>query len=322
MRITPLLYGLALAVRLVLIAPFPDPAYPDSFYYVEVARALARGDGFQVDFIWIFADVGGVIPAEPVLPIASNAHWMPLASLVQVPFIWLLGPTAWASALPFALLGALAAPLTWVVARDAGASDRVAVAAGVLVAMPVLSAVFMVQPDNFSLFQPLVLGSLWLGARGLRGGEGSGRAFVAAGLLAGLATLSRNDGLLVMGALGLAFLWDRWRARQIGIGAAFGAVAAFALVMVPWYARQIATFGTLSPSTASGKVLYIRSIAEWNSIDDAGDAGPPPRDGRGSAPGDASGRTDRRRHDLRGRRGGHRPRAVHAHRGLGPPPVA
>ena len=89
--------------RLVVAAGFPDPAYPDSFYYVDVARQLAAGNGFNVDFIWIFPEVGGAIPANPVLPIASNAHWMPLAALVQVPFIWLLGPTAMASALPFAL---------------------------------------------------------------------------------------------------------------------------------------------------------------------------------------------------------------------------
>ncbi len=43
MRTPLLLYALALAVRLVLIALFPDPAYPDSFYYVDVARSLARG---------------------------------------------------------------------------------------------------------------------------------------------------------------------------------------------------------------------------------------------------------------------------------------
>jgi hypothetical protein len=36
--------------------------------------------------------------------------------------------------------------------------------------------------------------------------------------------------------------------------------------MAPWWARQLAVFGSLSPSTASGKVLFIRSIDEWNSI--------------------------------------------------------
>ena len=133
---------------------------------------------------------------------------MPLASLVQVPFIWLLGPTAIASALPFAIAGALAAPLAWVIARDAGAPSYVSVGAGVLVALPALSFVYMAQPDNFSLYQPLVAGSLFLAARGLRG---NARAFALAGLLAGLATLSRNDGVLVLAVLGATFLWDRWR---------------------------------------------------------------------------------------------------------------
>ena len=219
MRIPLLLYGLALAVRAVLIWHFPEPAYPNSSYYVDVARALHAGQGFNVDFIWIFAEVGGKLPADPVLPIASNAHWMPLASIVQVPFLAVFGDVAWASAAPFALIGSLAAPLTWAIARDAGARSWVQTGAGVLVAVPLLSAVYLVQPDNFSLYQPLVAGSLWLGARGLKG---SGRAFAGAGLLAGLATLSRNDGLLVLVALGLAFAWDRWRAWRSARGATTG----------------------------------------------------------------------------------------------------
>ena len=262
-RIPFVLYALALVARVVLIWHFPDPAYPDSFYYVDVARNLADGRGFTTDLIWIFPEVGGAIPAEPTLPIPSNAHWMPLASLVQVPFIAVLGPTAWASALPFALFGSLAAPLTWAMARDAGASRMVALGAGVLVAIPVMSVVYMVQPDNFSLYQPLVLAALWMGARGLKG---SPRAFAAAGLVAGLATLSRNDGLLVLAALGLAFLWDRWRRKAIPWSAAVACVGLFALVMAPWWLRQLAVFGSISPSTASGKVLFIRDIGEWNSI--------------------------------------------------------
>src|SRR4051794_6714009 len=250
---------------------FPDPAYPDSFYYVDVARQIAAGHGFNVDVVWIFAEVGGAIPAHPVLPIPSNAHWMPLASIVQVPFIWLLGPTAVASALPFAFIGALVAPLTRAIARDAGATPLVATGAALLTAFPGLSLAFMVQPDNFSLFQPLVAASLWMAARGLKGEP---IAFILAGLLAGLATLSRNDGLLVFGVLLLAVVWDRWRAWRSGrwgasripLGAVVASVALFAVVIVPWYARQLAVFGQLSPSTASGKVLFIQNIGEWDSI--------------------------------------------------------
>ena len=268
------LYLLALVARLAVAALFPDPAYPDSFYYVDVARQLAAGHGFNVDFIWIFPEVGGAIPANPVLPIASNAHWMPLASIVQVPFIWLLGPTAMASALPFALFGALAAPLAWAIGRDAGAPRFVSIGAGILVAFPALSFVYMAQPDNFSLYQPLVAGSLWLAGRGLRGRP---RDFVLAGLLAGIATLSRNDGVLVLAILVATVLWDRLRTRiasggrpprpaRIPLVAAIGSVGLFVLAVAPWYARQLAVFGQLSPSTSSGRVLFIRDISEWNSI--------------------------------------------------------
>ena len=282
MRTPLLLYVLALVVRGLLIVQFPDPAYPDSAYYVDAARAIHAGHGLNVDFIWIFAEVGGAVPANPVLPVPAFGHWMPLASLVQVPFLFAFGDVAWASDVPFALIGALAAPMAWAIARDVGARPLVAIGAGILTALPLLSLPFMAQPDNFSLYQPLVVGSLWMAARGLRG---SPRSFVLSGLLAGVATLARTDGLLVLAALGFVFVWDRTRARRtqpldaggalvappppkpvIPLWAALASVGVFALVMAPWWARQLLEFGTLSPSTASGKVLFIRDIGEWNSI--------------------------------------------------------
>jgi 4-amino-4-deoxy-L-arabinose transferase-like glycosyltransferase len=270
-RIPIALYLLALVARLVLLVHFPDAAYPDSYYYSDVARNVAAGHGFNVDFIWIFAEVGGKIPADPVLPIPSNAHWMPLASMIQVPFLAIFGPSPIAAGLPFALIGSLAAPLTWAIARDAGSSRRVAIGAGILVALPALLLVFMVQPDNFSLYQPLVAGALWLGARGLRG---DARSYAIAGLLVGLATLSRNDGVLAGAALAIAFVWDRWRAWRSGgtrvptipLWSAIACFALFAAVMAPWIWRQLDVFGQISPSSASGKVFFIRSIQEWNSI--------------------------------------------------------
>jgi len=270
---------LALAVRAVLVALFPDPAYPDSFYYVDVARALAAGHGLNVDFVWIFAEVGNRLPDPAVLPIPSNAHWLPLASFLQAPFIALFGPTAVASALPGVILGSLVAPLTWLIARDAGARPIVAVSAGVISAIPGAATVFMAQPENFAILHPLVAACLWLTARGLKGDS---RSFVAAGLLAGLATLARNDGILLAGAIGLVWVADRlrsWRARRatrswshtdarpaIPWAAAFGAAALFLLVMGPWWLRQLAVFGSISPTSSSGAALWIRDISEWNSI--------------------------------------------------------
>ena len=266
-RIPIVLYGLALVVRLVLIWHFPDPAYPDSFYYVDVARSLNDGQGFWIDLIWIFPEVGGGIPADPTLPIPSNAHWMPLASIVQVPFMALLGPTAWASALPFALIGALAAPTTWFMARDAGARDRVALGAGILVAVPVLSVVYMVQPDNFSLYQPLVAGGAVDGRARPQGVDRARSRWP--GCWPASRRSRATTACWCWRALGLAFLWDRWRLASEGRSrwsAAAACVGLFVLVMAPWWVRQLAVFGSISPSTASGKVFFIRDIGEWNSI--------------------------------------------------------
>ncbi|MER3418582.1 MAG: hypothetical protein C4343_05705, partial [Chloroflexota bacterium] len=97
---------------------------------------------------------------------------------------------------------------------------------------------------------------------------------VGAAILAGLAVLSRNDGWLVVVVLALAVGWDRVRRpgrqtvarRPIGWQPILAAALGLGLIVGPWYARQLATFGTFSPSAASGKALFIRDIGEWNSI--------------------------------------------------------
>jgi hypothetical protein len=277
---TPLvLLLLALFVRGALIALYPDAAYPDSSYYVQVARSIAAGNGLNVDFIWIFAEVGARIPDVPTLPIPSNAHWLPLASLLQAPFITILGPTPLASALPGVLIGSLAAPLTWAIARDAGSAPNAARAAGVLIAIPGAVTVFMAQPETFGITMPLVAATLWAASRALRG---DGRAFVLAGFLAGLLALTRNDGVLLGGTLGLIWLADRVRQlrarhgarawsrvedrRPITVLAGILALGAFFIAIGPWWARELAIFGSISPTSSSGAALWIRDFREWNSI--------------------------------------------------------
>ncbi|HZL33440.1 MAG TPA: glycosyltransferase family 39 protein, partial [Verrucomicrobiae bacterium] len=271
MRIPIALFALALAVRAVVFGLHPDAAYPDSYYYVDVARALHAGQGFNIDFIWSFVDVGGRIPAQPILPIPSNAHWMPLAAIIQLPTMWLLGPTPLASAIPFVIIGSLAAPMTWLLAREIGCSPRVALLAGIAVAVPAAATLFMAQPDNLALYQPLGTAVLWLTVRGLKGHRGS---YALAGLVVGLATLARNDGVLLGAVVGLAFAWDRWRASRSNCSRvsaipwryAFACFGLFLIVMAPWYARQLAVFGSLSPSSTSGRILLIATYEQMNSV--------------------------------------------------------
>jgi len=262
------LFATAFLVRAAVGAAFPGPAYPDSYYYFHLGQQLAAGHGFVADYIWNFVDAGGGLPVDPTLPIPANAHWMPLAELIQVPFLVLMGTGAIAAGLGFWIVGALAAPLTWFIGRDAGFDNRAAFAAALMVAVPGGLTPFLSQPDNFGLFMTLGALALWLCARGARGDR---RAFVVGGLVVGFATLARSDGVLLglpFAIVGVRELVRLMRGREVVLSAAavVGCVALFAIVMVPWLYRQVEVFGSLFPSASSGRVLWISDYSQLYSI--------------------------------------------------------
>jgi len=263
-----LLFAIAFVVRVAAAAAFPGPAYPDSYYYVHVAQQLAAGHGFIVDYVWNLGDIGGHLPELATLPVAANGYWMPLAELVQVPFIWLLGPSWIAAGLPFWIVGALAAPLTYWIGRDAGFARWEASAAGVLVAVPGAMTPYLSQPDNFGLFMTLGALSLWLCARGLAGDR---RAFVAGGLVVGLATLARSDGILLGLPFALVGLHDLLRRDRVRVGlvAAVGCLLAFAVLVGPWLYRQFSVFGGPVPFADGGRVLWLTDYQQLFSLSGA-----------------------------------------------------
>ena len=143
----------------------------------------------------------------------------------------------------------------------------------ILAAIPALSTVFMAQPDNFSLYQPLVI------ARALDGRPRAAGVTAAPFALARAARRPRHARpqrrpvraggarpRLPLGSLARVAVGRRAAARPSRSRPRSAASAVFVLVMAPWWARQLAVFGSLSPSTTSGKVLFIRDIGEWNSI--------------------------------------------------------
>ena len=273
LRVPAVLFAVTFVARVVTALPFFAPGYPDSVYYLATARELAAGHGFTIPYIWAFVDTGGHLPAVGLLPIPSNAHWMPLASIVEVPFIWLLGPTYLASCLPFWLLSALGASITYQLGIDAGLGRRTSIAAGLLMAMPGAVAPYMSQPDNFSLFMVLGVTAMWLCVRGAAGNR---LAFALGGVAVGLAMLARTDGALLGMPFIVAFLaeqWPRWRGRssnpvRIGWIAAIACFALFLLVMAPWWIRDYSLFGSISPSSSSGRILWIRNYNDLFSVSD------------------------------------------------------
>jgi hypothetical protein len=108
--------------------------------------------------------------------------------------------------------------------------------------------------------------ALWLCARGL---NGDGRSFALGGLVVGLAFLSRTDGVLLGVPFALAFgsqLVRRPRAPRIGWLPALACGAGFLIVALPWLWRQLEVFGSLSPSAAGGRILFITDYRELYSV--------------------------------------------------------
>ena len=124
---------------------------------------------------------------------------------------------------------------------------------------------YLSQPDNFGLFITLGALSLWLCARGLAGDR---RAFVAGGLVVGLATLARSDGILLGVPFALVGLYDflRHERARVGLVAAAGCLIAFAIVLGPWLYRQVMVFGGPVPFADGGRVLWLTDYQQLFSL--------------------------------------------------------
>ena len=261
------LFATALLVRVGVSALFAGPAYPDSYYYAHVAQQLAAGHSLVADYLWNLDDLGGAVAAINGLPVAANGYWMPFTELVQVRFVLVFGATSLAATLPFLLLGAALAPLTFWIGRDCGLSVNLAAGAGALAAVPLGLTPYVVQPDSFALFMFLGALSMWLCARGARGDS---RAFILGGLVIGLATLTRFDGVLLGVPFAVIFLRGRLRGPR-GLGArvdwraAAGCLALFAVALAPWLLRQVLVFGAPFPADG-GRVLWLTDYQQLFSF--------------------------------------------------------
>ena len=187
-----------------------------------------------------------------VLPIPSNAHWLPLASFLQAPFIAVLGPTAIASAPPDGpdRLAHRAAHVAHRPRRRRPADRGAARASLPRSRRP--ATVFMAQPENFAILQPLVAATLWLTARGLKG---DGRSFALAGLLVGPGVARPQRRLHPRAGRWPRLRWDR-------VGPGFGTRPA----RIPWRAA-IGCIALLSSSRwrLLGIALSIGAPAQFSA---------------------------------------------------------
>jgi 4-amino-4-deoxy-L-arabinose transferase-like glycosyltransferase len=261
----------ALVVRLLVAGIVDGAPWTDSAYYFASGQQIATGHGLTVPFIWSFLDTGGRLPIHPTLPIPSHAHWMPLTAFVASLGMWVLGPTELAARLPMIILSTALTPLTYFMALSIWHSRSAAVAGAILIVFAGPLLLFGSIVESYAVFG--LAGSAALFSAMLSVADDSRRRtwLILSGAMVGVATLTRIDGVLLAVAPASAWLismgWTGWHTRgsRPGWTAGIGSAAAFALVVSPWAARNLATFGSILPSTG-GSTLWIKSYNEQFSI--------------------------------------------------------
>ena len=233
-----LLFRLASAAFVVF-----QPGYTDAYYYADVAKRLAAGQGLTADFIW------NLIEATGPLPVPSHRFWMPLATVLQaigikgLPFL-----DVFHAAQAVEIVVACAIPVVaYLATRSLGSSANGALVAAALVGLGGAFAPGWVSLDAFA--PAAVIGSVFFLSY-LRAASGDVRSGIVAGLAVGLLFLARAEGALF--GLPLLFLWRSPASRRAGLAA-----AAIALVIgLGWLARDLA-LGS-SPDLVARSVLLVR----------------------------------------------------------------
>jgi hypothetical protein len=235
-----------------------QPGFTDAYYYVDVARRLAHGQGLTADFIWNFLEA----PHFEALPVASHRFWMPLASAVQATGIWILEPVLGTFRSAQAAIIAVAAfvpVVAYAAARSIGASSRAALVAAALAGLGGGAfAPAWVTLDSFGI--AAIVGTLFFVAFA-RAARGDARAGLVCGLSVGLLFLARAEGAL----FGVALLALAMRPSSRGAGVA-GSAAALA-IGATWLARGIALGG--SPDLLARTILLAR-YEDFFAIDPTG----------------------------------------------------
>ncbi len=98
------LLAIAWAIRLALAAHIAFPPLDDPAFYLQTARSLAAGRGLVSDVLWSYQFT------FPSVTHPSHEYWMPIATLLMVPWIKAFGDSLLVAQIPGTFCAALLVP--------------------------------------------------------------------------------------------------------------------------------------------------------------------------------------------------------------------
>jgi hypothetical protein len=242
------LLGAMLVTRLFVTGP----GYTDVYYHLNAATRLASGEGLTDAYLWTY------IGAPDTLPAPSHLYWLPLTSVIAALGMRLLdAPGNYGVAqLPFTIMFAGTVYVGFWLGGRLGGSRRHAWIAGLVTLFSGFYVRFWGAIDTFApyaLAGSLCLALLGLGAQTDHTQSFSRMAlsFALAGVFAGLAHLTRADGVLLLVVGWACILWlavvERRDRFALLLASGILLTAAYALVMLPWFIRNWNAIGSPMP---------------------------------------------------------------------------
>jgi hypothetical protein len=244
------LLGLAIALGIAQFQHFPG--YLDSDYYFADGMQLAQGNGFREPYLWNYLD------NPDGLPHPSPSYWMPLSSIISAAGMWITRSLTYnAGRLGFLFLAMFVPIVTAALAFSFTQRRELALVSGLLAIFSIYYLPFIAVTDNYGPY--LILGGLYF----LTVPSRKAISYFVLGLLAGLITLARSDGLLWFGLAVVLLAWrfmaDRDAAKALKNIAL--AVVGFLLIMGPWFWWTYSIYG--SPLAPGGHyLLWLKNYDE------------------------------------------------------------
>jgi 4-amino-4-deoxy-L-arabinose transferase-like glycosyltransferase len=232
----------ALALRLALTPFVRLPGIADPNHYYNLARRLATGHGFTIDYIWQFNN-----PPDTITH--PEDYWMPLTGVVVAASMKVFGISVKAAIVPSILIGALALPLlAYWAARQMRCTETTSLFAAAAVAVLPEFVMNSLRTDTTLLSALFVDLTILVLTHGVR--HGGPRPFAMVGVLSGLAYLVRSDGALLIPMVFVTLLvYARWgRPYFKGLNWRYLVLVPILAVLValPWLVRNVRETGSLT----------------------------------------------------------------------------